>query len=199
MDAAAGDGDAFWERYADALLPQPAALTLPLCWEEGLLRELQHGAIEAAALAQQVRIGSGGWPFVVRGLWGGAPGVRATFIAAHLHRAHPNLSQSPPTKISSSPQPNQPQVNHHHHHHHHPAPTHSPCRSDSRGYSRASPRLPVRASPAGCSGGSAASGAGRSGWLRRGGHRSLSSIWVRVGWLGQLVGLGWLGWVGWVG
>jgi hypothetical protein len=55
MDAVAGDGGAFWGAYADALLPAPEALTVPLCWGPELLAELQHGAIASAAAAQQVR------------------------------------------------------------------------------------------------------------------------------------------------
>lgn len=56
MDATAGDGDPFWELYADHLLPQPEALCLPMCWPPELLQELQHTAIIDAALQQQVRM-----------------------------------------------------------------------------------------------------------------------------------------------
>jgi hypothetical protein len=59
LDATAGDGDRFWEAYADNLLPQPGMLTLPMCWEEPLLAELQHADIAAAARAQQVRLSTG--------------------------------------------------------------------------------------------------------------------------------------------
>ena len=56
LDALAGGADPFWERYANAVLPQPAELTLPLCFPPQLLPELQHGAIEAGARAQQERL-----------------------------------------------------------------------------------------------------------------------------------------------
>lgn len=56
LDALAGGGDAFWERYAAAVLPQPLELTLPLCFPPELLLELQHGAIIAGARAQQERL-----------------------------------------------------------------------------------------------------------------------------------------------
>jgi hypothetical protein len=36
------------------MLPQPGQLTLPLCWEEELLRELQHQDIMDKAQQQQV-------------------------------------------------------------------------------------------------------------------------------------------------
>jgi hypothetical protein len=36
------------------MLPQPAQLTLPFCWEEGLLGELQHQDIIDKAQQQQV-------------------------------------------------------------------------------------------------------------------------------------------------
>lgn len=38
------------------MLPAPLALTLPLCFPAELLPELQHGAIIAAAQAQQQRL-----------------------------------------------------------------------------------------------------------------------------------------------
>jgi hypothetical protein len=55
LDGAAGDGGEFWQHYTQALLPQPEELTLPLCWDADMLRELQHPAIINAAQAQQVR------------------------------------------------------------------------------------------------------------------------------------------------
>jgi hypothetical protein len=58
MDATAGDGDQFWELYADHLLPQPEDLTLPMCWTGELLQQLQHDAIIDAAQQQQV---GGAW------------------------------------------------------------------------------------------------------------------------------------------
>jgi hypothetical protein len=54
MDALAGDGDRFYEAYADMLLPDPEKLTLPMCWHEQLLQELQHKDIAQAAKQQQV-------------------------------------------------------------------------------------------------------------------------------------------------
>lgn len=56
LDALAGGADAFWERYAAEVLPAPLDLTLPLCFPAELLPELQHGAIIAAAQAQQQRL-----------------------------------------------------------------------------------------------------------------------------------------------
>ncbi|KAL4451460.1 hypothetical protein ABPG75_007122 [Micractinium tetrahymenae] len=56
LDGLAGGGDAFWETYANAVLPAPLELTLPLCFPPALLCELQHGAIEAGARAQQERL-----------------------------------------------------------------------------------------------------------------------------------------------
>lgn len=56
LDALAGGADPFWERYTAAVLPAPLALTLPLCFPAELLLELQHGAIIAAAQAQQQRL-----------------------------------------------------------------------------------------------------------------------------------------------
>lgn len=53
LDALAGEADAFWEAYANEVLPKPEALTLPLCLPPRLLRELQHEEVEAAALAQK--------------------------------------------------------------------------------------------------------------------------------------------------
>jgi hypothetical protein len=43
--------------YADQMLPEPDELTLPMCWHEDLLDQLQHPAIINAAKAQQVRLG----------------------------------------------------------------------------------------------------------------------------------------------
>ena len=54
MDAVAGDGDKFYEAYADMLLPDPEQLTLPMCWHDQLLQELQHKDIIDAAQQQQV-------------------------------------------------------------------------------------------------------------------------------------------------
>jgi hypothetical protein len=56
MDATAGDGGDFWAEYADAMLPPPAALTLPLCWDDALLAELRHEEMAAAARAQRERL-----------------------------------------------------------------------------------------------------------------------------------------------
>lgn len=58
MDAVAGDGDPFYEVYADQMLPQPEELTLPMCWHTDLLQQLQHPAIIQAAQAQQERLRS---------------------------------------------------------------------------------------------------------------------------------------------
>lgn len=56
LDALAGGGDAFWERYTAEVLPAPLALTLPLCFPPELLPELQHGAVIRGAQAQQQRL-----------------------------------------------------------------------------------------------------------------------------------------------
>jgi hypothetical protein len=56
LDSLAGGGDAFWERYSNAVLPQPLELTLPTCMPPELLPELQHAAIVAGAQAQQKRL-----------------------------------------------------------------------------------------------------------------------------------------------
>lgn len=55
MDATAGDGDPFWELYAEHLLPPPEEVTLPMAWGPELLQQLQHDAIQQGAQAQQVR------------------------------------------------------------------------------------------------------------------------------------------------
>ena len=56
LDALNGDGGAFWEEYADRLLPQPASLSVPFCLQQNLLAELQHPEIIAGALTQQVHL-----------------------------------------------------------------------------------------------------------------------------------------------
>ncbi|PSC69026.1 ribulose-1,5 bisphosphate carboxylase oxygenase large subunit N-chloroplastic [Micractinium conductrix] len=56
LDGLAGGGDAFWERYSNAVLPAPTQLTLPLCFPPALLPELQHEAIASAAAVQQQRL-----------------------------------------------------------------------------------------------------------------------------------------------
>jgi hypothetical protein len=56
LDSLAGGGDAFWERYSNAVLPQPLELTLPTCMPPEMLPELQHAAIVAGAQAQQERL-----------------------------------------------------------------------------------------------------------------------------------------------
>ena len=53
LDALSGDGGAFWEEYADSLLPQPRALSLPCTLPPELLKELQHPAIINGAIKQQ--------------------------------------------------------------------------------------------------------------------------------------------------
>jgi hypothetical protein len=55
MDATAGDGDPFWELYAEHLLPPPEEVTLPMAWGTELLQQLQHDAIMDGAQKQQVR------------------------------------------------------------------------------------------------------------------------------------------------
>jgi len=56
LDGLAGDGDEFWGQYANEVLPQPLDLTQPVCLPENLLRQLQHPAIEEAALQQKERL-----------------------------------------------------------------------------------------------------------------------------------------------
>eukprot|EP00879_Flechtneria_rotunda_P022438 GHRR01023688.1.p1 GENE.GHRR01023688.1~~GHRR01023688.1.p1 ORF type:complete len:362 (+),score=153.27 GHRR01023688.1:241-1326(+) len=58
MDATAGDGDQFWELYADHFYQQPEQLTLPMCWPQQLLKELQHPTLVKAAEQQQARLRS---------------------------------------------------------------------------------------------------------------------------------------------
>ena len=53
LDALSGDGGAFWEDYADRLLPQPDTLSLPFTLPSELLKELQHPAIINGAIKQQ--------------------------------------------------------------------------------------------------------------------------------------------------
>ena len=53
LDALSGDGGAFWAGYADSLLPQPKALSLPCTLPPELLTELQHPAIINGAIKQQ--------------------------------------------------------------------------------------------------------------------------------------------------
>jgi len=56
MDALAGDGDAFWGAWAQAVLPPPEALCLPMCWSAQRLGALQHDAIVDGATKQQARL-----------------------------------------------------------------------------------------------------------------------------------------------
>jgi hypothetical protein len=44
------------QEYTEKLLPKPEELTLPLCWSEERLQQLQHPDIVEGALAQQVRV-----------------------------------------------------------------------------------------------------------------------------------------------
>ena len=53
LDGLSGDGGAFWEDYANSLLPQPEALSLPCTLPSELLTELQHPAIINSAIKQQ--------------------------------------------------------------------------------------------------------------------------------------------------
>ena len=55
LDALNGDGGEFWEAYAERVLPQPAALSLPFCLGQALLAELQDPDIINGALKQQVQ------------------------------------------------------------------------------------------------------------------------------------------------
>ena len=55
LDALNGDGGEFWEAYAERVLPQPAALSVPFCLGEALLAELQHSDIISGASKQQVQ------------------------------------------------------------------------------------------------------------------------------------------------
>ena len=78
LDALAGDGEGgLWAEYANAVLPAPLELTLPLCYPPPLLAELQHGAIEAAAAAQQQRLA---------GLFPGLAAPMADGVAAPVGR-----------------------------------------------------------------------------------------------------------------
>jgi hypothetical protein len=55
MDAAAGDGGAFWDAYANEVLPAAEALTVPFCLPDALLRDLRSPAVAAGAREQQAR------------------------------------------------------------------------------------------------------------------------------------------------
>ncbi len=54
LDALNGDGGAFWEEYAERVLPQPSSLAVPFCLQPSLLIELQHQEIVSGATKQQV-------------------------------------------------------------------------------------------------------------------------------------------------
>ena len=40
--------------YCEAILPAPQSLTLPMCWSDDRLDELQHDSIKDGALLQKV-------------------------------------------------------------------------------------------------------------------------------------------------
>ena len=42
------------QAYTQQMMPQPGQLTLPVCWEEDLLKELHHDDISSKARKQQV-------------------------------------------------------------------------------------------------------------------------------------------------
>ena len=54
LDALNGEGDEFWEAYAQLVLPPPGAVSLPFCLDQALLAEVQHPAIMSRALKEQV-------------------------------------------------------------------------------------------------------------------------------------------------
>ena len=56
LDALAGDGGDWWAEYADALLPPPAALTLPSCLPAALVAHTAHRALIEGAAAQKARL-----------------------------------------------------------------------------------------------------------------------------------------------
>ncbi|MEW5301267.1 MAG: hypothetical protein WDW38_009476 [Sanguina aurantia] len=56
VDALAAEGNQFWQDYSERLLPPPESLTLPMCWSESLLQQLQHESIASGARQQQVRL-----------------------------------------------------------------------------------------------------------------------------------------------
>jgi hypothetical protein len=58
LDALSGGGDAFWTTFSNALLPEPAELTLPLCMPTSMLPELQHKGIIEGAMQQKERLGA---------------------------------------------------------------------------------------------------------------------------------------------
>lgn len=56
LDGLAGDGNEFWSRYTNEILPSPESLTLPVCLPEELLTQLEHKAIIEAARQQKQRL-----------------------------------------------------------------------------------------------------------------------------------------------
>lgn len=56
LDGLAGDGNDFWNRYTNEVLPSPESLTLPVCLPEELLLQLEHKAIIEAARQQKKRL-----------------------------------------------------------------------------------------------------------------------------------------------
>ncbi|KAL4540889.1 hypothetical protein Ndes2526B_g05447 [Nannochloris sp. 'desiccata'] len=56
LDGLAGDGNDFWSRYTNELLPSPESLTLPVCLPEELLVQLEHPPIIEAARQQKQRL-----------------------------------------------------------------------------------------------------------------------------------------------
>jgi hypothetical protein len=67
LDALGGDGGAFWEDYANGVLPQPQALSLPLCLPPELMPQLQHLEVILAAQKQQVCVAMS--HFLAASLW----------------------------------------------------------------------------------------------------------------------------------
>lgn len=56
LDAVSGDGGALWQQYAINILPSPASLTVPFCWSQSRLEQLDHPEIIEAARQQQQRL-----------------------------------------------------------------------------------------------------------------------------------------------
>jgi hypothetical protein len=56
LDGLAGDGNEFWGRYTNEILPAPEIMTLPVCLPENLLTQLEHKDIIEAARQQKQRL-----------------------------------------------------------------------------------------------------------------------------------------------
>lgn len=84
LDAAAGDGGAWWGEYADALLPAPAALALPVTLPDRLLARLGDGGLTGRARAQRARLAAA-FPGLAAPMLEGGNGDEADEVAHPTH------------------------------------------------------------------------------------------------------------------